>query len=551
MTAPSSARSIDIGQSHGIGPTPIPGRESHTSDLARLEARLDTLRRYPRAAPEQPLREDFWQHLTDMLEPCQGGVGYHDLDAPDSFEAKGPPDIQQLGARVGRLGLLNPIHPTRLAEALDLPVETVLLELLMATKVGLARMRWAPECHRCGSAVLIEDQLGNLPDNGACWSCGAPNHIHSLDKIMATFTLAPDVLYVLANNYACTPSQESMKHNQCFAPMAATNSGSGFRYSFGSGKEAVRGVLPAGRYRMHCPVSMTDHFLVVERDADASDAPLEVDYRISEWVVDDPALARKTLTVPHGRLHINLFPDTHSFFVLWLQDALDEEVLLRLPAEERHPYTSATDLLHHPTFRLFRDQVVPGGTQQLELAETNLMFLDIVGSTDLYAHLGDGKALELVRAYFEAIFSVVASQGRIVKTIGDAVMAAFPTPETALLSAAEAMRVVAEHCTNPQTQRPLAVRVGIHCGPALVVPLNGINDFFGQTVNITARVEAAANPSELLITEALLADPAARSAYTRLTNSDGYRAGHSRKLALKGVEKAQEVRSLHLALSGY
>jgi class 3 adenylate cyclase len=179
------------------------------------------------------------------------------------------------------------------------------------------------------------------------------------------------------------------------------------------------------------------------------------------------------------------------------------------------------------------------------------MFLDIVGSTDLYAHLGDGKALELVRAYFEAIFSVVASQGRIVKTIGDAVMAAFPTPETALLSAAEAMRVVAEHCTNPQTQRPLAVRVGIHRGPALVVPLNGINDFFGQTVNITARVEAAANPSELLITEALLADPAARSAYTRLTNSDGYRAGHSRKLALKGVEKAQEVRSLHLALSGY
>ena len=542
-----TAAPVDIAQSHGIGPTPIPGRESHTSDLARLETRLDTLRRYPRANPEQPLREDFWAKLSEMLEPCQTTVGYHDLNAPDAYEAKGPSDIQQLGARVGQLGLLNPIHPTRLAEAMGLPIEVVIQELLMATKVGLARMRWAPECHRCGSAVLIEDQLGNLPGTGDCWSCGAPNNIHSLDKIMATFTLAPDVLYVLANNYACTPSEESMTHNQCFAPMAATNSGSGFRYSFGAGDAAVRDVLPAGRYRMHCPVSMTDHFLVVERDAGETDAPVEVDYRISEWVVEDPALARKTLTVPHGRLHINLFPDTHSFFVLWLQDALDEEILLRLPAEERQPYTSATALLHHPTFRLFRDQVVPGGTQRLELAETNLLFLDIVGSTDLYAHLGDGEALKLVRSYFEAIFAVVGSQGRIVKTIGDAVMAAFPTPETALRCAAAAMRAVAERCTNPETGRPLEVRVGLHRGPALVVPLNGINDFFGQTVNITARVESSAEPSELLITEAVLADPAASTAFAALTADPAFEAGTSRTLTLKGVAKAQQVRSLHLA----
>ena len=158
-----TAAHVDIAQSHGIGPLPIPGRESHTSDLARLETRLDTLRRYPRAKPEQPLREDFWAKLAELLEPCQTTVGYHDLNAPDAYEAKGPSDIQQLGARVEQLGLLNPIHPTRLAEAMGLPIEVVVQELLMATKVGLTRMRWAPECHRCGSAVLIEDQLGNLP----------------------------------------------------------------------------------------------------------------------------------------------------------------------------------------------------------------------------------------------------------------------------------------------------------------------------------------------------------------------------------------------------
>ena len=89
------------------------------------------------------------------------------------------------------------------------------------------------------------------------------------------------------------------------------------------------------------------------------------------------------------------------------------------------------------------------------MGDAVLVFTDIVGSTDLYAKIGDGEALRLVRRYFEILFTSMASRGRIVKTIGDAVMASFASTELAIEAVAEALVSLQVHTYNPQTDSSL------------------------------------------------------------------------------------------------
>ena len=76
----------------------------------------------------------------------------------------------------------------------------------------------------------------------------------------------------------------------------------------------------------------------------------------------------------------------------------------------------------------------------------------------------------------------------MVKTIGDAVMATFPTPDRAL-AAALRMRAAMDHLNAERGGQDLLLKIGIHEGPCLAVMLNDRQDYFGQTVNIASRVQ--------------------------------------------------------------
>ena len=531
----SDTLSVDVSKNHGIGPAPLSGRESHTTDMALFQAKLQELSAMQRATTDLPYSDQFWTFIESVLSQCQEPTNFRDAGDATQVTPKGPDDIAALVQRIIALSPLNPIHPYRLAEAAGCDHDQVLTELMYATKIGMTQMKWAPECTRCGSAVIVADSLSDLPAHANCGGCQLPNSITSLDRVMVTFTFSPEILYILANNYACVPSEHSMSLNTCFLPMLATNSGSGFQYSFGCGDHPVGEEIPPGRYRVHCPVSMTDHYLVVEGEASEDDDAIEVDYMISEMVVTHPNAPRKTMIWPHGKVKLNIFPDTRSFFVLWMQGDIDEEQLLFLPEAERAIYTSGADVINHPSFKLFEDQIVPS-SHPLELKHVTLVFTDIVGSTELYAHLGDGEALRLVQRYFEVLFNAFAARGRIVKTIGDAVMASFSSSEAAIEAVAEALDQLSKHCVNPATGKPLEMRVGIHSGATVAVSLNGVNDYFGQTVNIAARVQSAAGASQCFISHDLLKDSRASSAFQQVISSSNFTELAERDLDLKGVD---------------
>ena len=105
--------------------------------------------------------------------------------------------------------------------------------------------------------------------------------------------------------------------------------------------------------------------------------------------------------------------------------------------------------------------------------------------------------------------ATVRHGGAVVKTIGDAVMAAYPDAAHAVAAALE-MRAAAEHYNQGQPDRPVALKIGIHHGAAIAVTLNDELDYFGQTVNIAARVQAMADAQEICMTDEVIGYPGVR-----------------------------------------
>jgi class 3 adenylate cyclase len=138
--------------------------------------------------------------------------------------------------------------------------------------------------------------------------------------------------------------------------------------------------------------------------------------------------------------------------------------------------------------------------QRLKITSLTFLFTDLKGSTELYERVGDLVAYDLVNAHFRILHEVVAGEaGAVVKTIGDAVMATFPTPDRALAAALRMRDALRD------LDADLMLKIGIHEGPCLAVMLNERQDYFGQTVNIASRVQNLAASRSIFATGQVLA----------------------------------------------
>ena len=161
--------------------------------------------------------------------------------------------------------------------------------------------------------------------------------------------------------------------------------------------------------------------------------------------------------------------------------------------------------------------------------------------TTLISHetMGDGDAFMLVRKHFQVLFGAFTRNGgRVVKTIGDAVMASFPNGRAAMIAVSHAMEMLPATGRRPDNNNFIEIRVGIHSGRATIVPLNGVNDYFGQTTNIASRVQSSAKSSECFITEAVFEGySGAMETYEEITRNSCFDPTPSVELKLKGVEE--------------
>jgi class 3 adenylate cyclase len=201
---------------------------------------------------------------------------------------------------------------------------------------------------------------------------------------------------------------------------------------------------------------------------------------------------------------------------------------------KRQPYLSAKRLLSNQTFRdIYRTHTLDID-QRLKITSLTFLFTDLKGSTELYERVGDLVAFDLVREHFRTLNEIVAAEnGAVVKTIGDAVMATFLTPDHAL-SAALRMREAMRRLNETHGREDLLLKIGIHEGPCLAVSLNERQDYFGQTVNIASRVQGLATSRSILATAPVIQNPRSAS----LLGSNGQKPV-AQSHALRGI--ASEV----------
>lgn len=128
--------------------------------------------------------------------------------------------------------------------------------------------------------------------------------------------------------------------------------------------------------------------------------------------------------------------------------------------------------------------------------ERAVLFADVAGSTALYEALGDEKAFALVQACLSAMSACTdQARGRVIKTIGDAVMSVFDSADQAA-AAATAMQLQVERL-GPALGVRLSLRIGFHVGPVV----EHDHDVFGDTVNLASRLCDLASKGQIVTDE--------------------------------------------------
>ena len=136
------------------------------------------------------------------------------------------------------------------------------------------------------------------------------------------------------------------------------------------------------------------------------------------------------------------------------------------------------------------------GSPELDPGHRAIMFTDIVNSTMMTTRLGDRMAIELVRAHDSLVRRRLNEfNGREVKHLGDGIMASFAATSDAVECASAIQQDFDRY--NHGNSEPIHVRIGMDCGE----PVEDSNDLFGTTVQLAARLCAAASSDQILVSE--------------------------------------------------
>ena len=399
-----------------------------------------------------------------------------------------------------------PDHALNKMNALDLAAkegvgeERVIAALLNAVGLGMFEMSWNVMCPSCAGVLSANKSLKTL--DRAQYNCAfcAAGYETTLDNLVeVTFTVSPRVRKIAAHNPDELPAAEY--YRQIFWSSAIDLPGiwrscckrSRSRHvELPAGERAILSLqLPEGTLIVFDPVTHTAQFLDVRGEEVSERQNLSMIFNKLQVPVDTVALHPGPL-----RLALQNRTDSRVLPAVWVANQALDDLLKR-----RKPVLNAKRLLTNQTFRdIYRTDTLAIG-QRLKILSLTFLFSDLKGSTELYQNVGDLVAFDLVDEHFRLLQEIIASErGAVVKTIGDAVMATFETPDHGI-AAAIRMREAMSDLGAQRQHQSLRLKIGIHEGSCLAVTLNDQQDYFGQTVNIASRVQGLAASRSIVVTE--------------------------------------------------
>jgi class 3 adenylate cyclase len=398
------------------------------------------------------------------------------------------------------------INALAFAARYGLNEEQTIAALLHASRIGLFDMSWNVLCPGCGGVLDANASLKTvLKDEYVCALC-ADGYSPTLDEMVeVTFTVSPRVRKIAAHNPDELPVAEYLRQVYW---------GSGVELPEEGYEEAVEGIviesveLPPGEKAI-LSIQLPPEFVIVFEPVTHSAQFINVK--------GEPTRERQNLSLVFDKDHVH--SQTTEMRPGPLRIALENRTDRRaLPAVciagdvlhgllgNRRPFVTAKRLLTNQTFRdLYRTDTLTVD-QRLKITSLTFLFTDLRGSTELYERVGDLVAFDLVNEHFRVLNEIVAAEaGAVVKTIGDAVMATFPTPDRAV-AAALRMREAMRELNAKSGREDLLLKIGVHEGPCIAVTMNERQDYFGQTVNIASRVQGLANSQSIFATGSVVND---------------------------------------------
>ena len=363
---------------------------------------------------------------------------------------------------------LAPIRPFALATTWSVDRFKLLRLCLEAVPAGLLELRWGLLCPSCQTTSRLLPSLRDLEGRAHCHACDL-RYDTDLDRaVEAQFFPHPSIRAVDARPY-------------CIGGPALT--------------PHVLGQLPLDvgeKGTLHVPMEQGRLRLFVRGGATASvDVLLGAPDSVA-FTIDAKDVTPAHLSVsPGGSIQVE-----------------------NLSGEGRHAKLERTGVIadaataHHvatmPEFRpLFGAEALRPGLA-LRVSHVAILFSDLCGSTALYSRVGDATAFGLVTDCFAYGTSIVERHGgTLVKTIGDALMAAFADSRAAVAAGAEMLERWGSFASEHPEAKAVELKIGVYDGPCTIVTANNTVDYFGQTVNRAARVQHLAGPREAVIAESL------------------------------------------------
>jgi class 3 adenylate cyclase len=413
--------------------------------------------------------------------------------------------------------------------------ERAIATFLHASRLGLFDLSWNLLCPGCGGVLDANATLKSVrKDEYHCALCAA-GYEPTLDEMVeVSFTVNPRLRRVGGHDPHSLPLLEY--YRQMYWSSGLDLPPDFDRYYEEALLDAVE--IPAGE-KVILSLQLPKDFVIVFDAVTHSAQFIDVQ--------GEPVRERQELSVvfnrvraPTGKTVLRPGP-----LRLTLENRTDQRVLptvavagdhLHSMLAKRKRFLTAKQLLTNQTFRdIYRTDALDVD-QRLKITSLTFLFTDLKGSTSMYERVGDLAAYDLVKAHFQVLNEVVAQgMGAVVKTIGDAVMATFPSPDRGL-AAALRMREEMRQLNAARASEDLTLKIGIHEGPCLAVMLNERLDYFGQTVNIAARVQSLAETRSIYATEPVVGHPAA----SRLLSEAGINAV-AQQHSLKGISESYKV----------
>jgi adenylate cyclase len=361
------------------------------------------------------------------------------------------------------------IRPYDVADGWKRDRRDVLIAFLHAVAVGLVELKWSIVCPSCRTQADAVPALEDVGSAGHCQMCDISFELDLDRAVEAIFTPAPAIREVPQQMF-CIAGPARTPH-----VLSQTNVPHGDR-------GALEAPSETGRYRVFVRGGARA-MLDVSADGPATGA----------MTLDDTKLEPAQLAVRAG-----------ASIELVNRGAETRHVKL-----ERLDYTTAAATAHEvttiPEFRrMFSKQLLKRGTP-LKVARAAILFTDLTGSTALYTALGDAAAFRLVDDHFDVLRAAVGkTSGAIVKTMGDAVMAAYGSELACVRGALACLEAFEQFRARTEHGALTHIKLGLYAGSSYVITANGALDYFGTTVNVASRLQHLAASGEIILEQSAL-----------------------------------------------